>query len=76
MKSSIMAAFTKHPNSVGESYSQHCYTALSFAARMLIASGACFVHAIFPFICVKTGSKAIAELNQKMLVQREHQKPN
>jgi len=68
--SSVISAFSQHPNSVGESYFQHLGTACTFAGKMLMASGACFVHAVFPFLCVKTGSKVISELHDSMLTNR------
>lgn len=67
---SALSAFTSHPNSVGESYFQHLFTALSFAIKMLVGSMACFIHAVFPFMCTKTGSQAITELHDKMVEHR------
>jgi hypothetical protein len=63
--------FTEHPASVGESYFQHLAHALGFAARMFVGSLACFVHAVFPFLCVKTGSKCITELHDCMVTNRD-----
>jgi hypothetical protein len=37
---------------------------------MLLAAGACFVHAIFPFLFVKTGSQAITQLHAAMVTNR------
>lgn len=62
--------FNEHPASVGESYTEHMGTAWSFSARMLIAGLACFVHGIFPFLFVKTGSQAITELHDRMVTHR------
>jgi hypothetical protein len=63
--------FTAHPASVGESYLEHMGQALGFATRMLAGSLACFVHALFPFLCVKTGSKCITELHDRMVANRD-----
>lgn len=63
--------FTEHPSSVGESYLEHMGQALSFAGPLLLASLACFVHAIFPFLCVKTGSRAVTRLHQRMVTNRD-----
>ncbi|WP_157089281.1 DUF6356 family protein [Oceanibaculum pacificum] len=62
--------FNEHPASVGESYTEHMGTAWSFSGRMLTAGLACFVHGIFPFLFVKTGSQAITELHDRMVTHR------
>ena len=66
----MRAAFTKHPASVGESYSQHMRVAASFGTRMLVTALAVYVHAIFPFLFERTGSSAITELYDRMMVAR------
>ena len=63
-------AFTEHPASVGESYSEHLFRALGFGTRMVLAGLACLVHGVFPFLFVRTGSRAIAELNDRMVINR------
>ena len=65
-----MRAFTEHPASVGESYTEHLFRAVYFGARMVFAGIACLVHAVLPFLFVHTGSRAIAELNDRMVVNR------
>ena len=62
--------FTEHPASVGESYTQHCTCAAGFGVRMLLAGIACLIHAVLPFMFVRTGSRTIAELNERMIVNR------
>jgi hypothetical protein len=64
------ALFRDHPASVGESYLEHLRAALGFAARMWLGGAACLVHAVFPFLCTRTGSNCIAELNQRMVENR------
>jgi hypothetical protein len=66
----LARAFTEHPASVGESYSRHCVCAFGFGARMVVAGIACMIHALLPFLFVRTGSRAIAELNEKMIASR------
>jgi Family of unknown function (DUF6356) len=66
----LIRAFTEHPASVGESYTQHLLRALCFGGRMVFAGIACLVHGVFPFLFVRTGSRAIAELNDRMVVNR------
>lgn len=66
-----MKAFTKHPQSVGETYFQHLRTSFGFGGRMMLASLGCFLHGLFPFICTRTGSKTIVKLNENMVLHRE-----
>jgi Family of unknown function (DUF6356) len=66
----LIRAFTEHPASVGESYSQHLFRAVYFGLRMVFAGIACLVHGVLPFLFVRTGSRAIAELNDRMVVSR------
>ena len=62
--------FKEHPASVGESYTEHMGQAASFGFRLIFAGVACLVHAALPFLCVKTGSRAITELNERMVLKR------
>jgi hypothetical protein len=66
----LRSAFTAHPASVGETYLQHMVQALCFALRLFVAALACLVHAVFPFLCVRTGSSAIDALHARMVVNR------
>jgi hypothetical protein len=63
-------SFSEHPASVGESYVEHLGTAWSFGSRMIVAGCACLTHGLFPFLFVKTGSLAIRELHDRMVVNR------
>ena len=63
--------FTEHPASVGETYGEHLVHASYFGGRMILAGLACMLHALLPFLCVRTGSQAIEELNAKMLARRQ-----
>jgi len=62
--------FVDHPASVGESYAEHMGVAASFGAAMFVGSLACFVHAVFPGLCVKTGSGVITDLHRRMVTHR------
>ena len=55
---------------MGESYTEHLLRAVYFGTRMLFAGMACLVHGVLPFLFVRTGSRAIAELNDRMVVNR------
>ena len=66
----LQRLFNEHPASVGETYWEHLLHASWFAGKMVLAAGACFVHALLPFLFVKTGSKAITELHDAMVTNR------
>ena len=71
----LIRAFTEHPASVGESYGEHLLRAGCFGARMVFAGLACLLHGLLPFLFVRTGSRAIAELNDRMVVNRRVRLP-
>lgn len=58
-----MNPFTSHPASVGETYGAHCVFAFGFGVRMVVGGAAAMIHAVFPFLCVTTASRALEELN-------------
>jgi hypothetical protein len=62
--------FINHPKSVSETYRQHFFTSISFSMKLFKAAIACFIHALIPGLCIKTGSKAITELHVKMVTFR------
>lgn len=62
--------FTEHPASVGESYFEHMGMAGWFAFRMLGGGIACLVHAVLPFLFVRTGSAVITDLHDRMVANR------
>lgn len=63
--------FTEHPASVGESYGEHFGQAMRFSGRMLVGAACCAVHAVFPFMFEKTGSRCITELHDRMVTNRD-----
>jgi len=66
----LLRAFTDHPTSVGESYLEHLARALCFGSRMVLAGVACLIHGVLPFLFQRTGSRAVSDLNDRMLVNR------
>jgi len=62
--------FTEHPASVGETYTEHMQVAAGFGLRLFLASLACFVHALLPFLFERTGSTAIQSLHGSMVMSR------
>ena len=71
----LIRAFTDHPASVGESYLQHLGRAFGFGTRMIGAGIACLLHGFMPFLFVRTGSRAISELNDRMVASRRASPP-
>ena len=67
--------FTEHPASVDETYLEHLGVATSFGTHMILAGLACLVHAILPFLFVKTGSLAITTLYERMVSKRRRHAP-
>ena len=66
----ILRAFTEHPASVGETYSEHFLFATRFGMRMVLGGFACILHGILPFLFVRTGSRQIETLHGRMVVSR------
>ncbi len=66
----LKAKFTEHPATVGESYGEHFVTAAGFSLTLLRAAFYCAVHAVLPFLFVKTGSECITELHDRMVTHR------
>jgi hypothetical protein len=66
--------FTDHPREVGESYGQHFGVATRTGVKMFVGSLACFVHAVFPFLCVTRGSETIKDLHKGL--SKRVDKPN
>jgi hypothetical protein len=66
----MRCSFTEHPNSVGETYLEHTGVAWRFGFKLLLASLACFIHGLLPFLCVTTGSSTIRALYAEMVTHR------
>ena len=62
--------FTDHPATVNETYFQHMAVASGFGGRMLVGAFACFVHAVFPWLCLTRGSDTIRTLHHRMVTHR------
>lgn len=62
--------FVAHPRSVGETYFQHLAHAASFGFALIAAGLACLVHALVPALCVRTGSRAVTALHDRMVLNR------
>ncbi|HEX8481320.1 MAG TPA: DUF6356 family protein [Allosphingosinicella sp.] len=66
--------FTRHPREVGESYPEHFEMAAGFGLRMILGGLGCLVHAVFPFLCERTGSETVRRLNATLAKRAD--KPN
>lgn len=66
--------FTRHPRDVGETYFQHLAAAARVGFSLAGGAAACFVHAVFPFLCVRTGSATIDRLHRH--IHRRVEAPN
>lgn len=71
----VANAFTEHPNSVNETYTEHMGVATSFGIKMIAGGLACLVHAILPFAFTRTGSRTITELHERMVTARVRNAP-
>src|SRR3954470_15191116 len=58
--------FLSHPRSVGESYGAHAATASRFGFTMILGGAACVVHAVLPFLFVRTASDTVKTLYGRM----------
>lgn len=62
--------FTEHPAAAGETYLAHLRTAAGFGFEMIAGGIACLVHALLPFLFVRTGSDCICRLHERMYARR------
>ena len=63
-------SLTQHPATVGESYGEHMGVAFRFGGKLLLASLACLVHGLLPFLFVTTGSSTVRALYGEMVTHR------
>ena len=66
----LIKKLQEHPSEVGETYWQHLSHASFFSARLFLAGGVCFIHAILPFCFKKTGSSIVKQLYSSMVTNR------
>jgi len=60
----------KHLEDVDEGYFEHLGNAAGFGFKMIGGGLACLVHAVLPFAFIRTGSQAIIDLNDAMVLNR------
>lgn len=62
--------FKDHPQSVGETYTQHFSHALSFSGAMILGGVLCGIHAFIPVLFKTSGSRAVRSLYERMVRNR------
>lgn len=66
---SFSKLFTKHPEENDLTYNEHFRRSIKFSLKMFYGSIGLFVHAFFPFLFEKTGSKIVMELEEEMIIK-------
>lgn len=62
--------FTEHPNSVGESYTEHMFFAILIGLKLILWGIAAIVHALFPFVLKTFVSSNINKLHDDIFINR------
>jgi len=60
----------EHLESVNETYFEHMAHAGGFGFKLIFAGAACVLHGLFPALCCTTGSRAVTQLHDSMVVNR------
>jgi hypothetical protein len=71
--SQLLKDFHQHPQSVGETYGQHWYSAMGFALNLMWCALACMLHAFVPGLCKTTASRSVSALHRRMVTHRHRQ---
>jgi hypothetical protein len=66
----FLRSFREHPESVGENYAQHWWSAMRFAGGLFVAAIACCIHAFVPALFEGTASRAVNGLYRRMVTGR------
>ena len=64
---SFLRNFKEHPESVGETYTQHFKVAARFSVLLGYAAFAAIVHAFIPSLFESTSSRIIKKLHSDMM---------
>jgi hypothetical protein len=65
------ACFWKHPQSVNETYLQHCAAALAICLQLGFASFAAFVHAFLPCCFESTASNIAGAITKSVALRQK-----
>lgn len=64
---SMKNIFTEHPHDIGETYFQHLKFAVYIGFNMIVGGLALLIHAIFPFLFLKTGSRLLFKMTHRFV---------
>ena len=64
--------FTKHPNSVGETYFEHMKIAFNTSIKVQLVVFIILIHAMFPFLFEHLGSDEIEKINKELQYRRDN----
>lgn len=64
-------AFCEHPASVGETYGQHLRAAAAFGFKLWLAGLLCLIHALLPFLFIRSASAMVETLHDRMIRHRK-----
>ena len=67
MQAALHRLFLSHPQTVDESYGEHFWFALGFAAKLFGAACAAMVHAVIPCLFERTASRMICEMHERII---------
>lgn len=70
-----MGFFTKHLETIKETYWEHFYFASMMGVQMLLGGIACIVHAILPFLFEKTASNFLMRLIYQFIDRSKTMEP-
>lgn len=66
-----MNLLTEHPQSVDETYWQHCRRACSYGASLTVNGLACLIHAFIPPLFRTNASDCVLKLSDEMRNRRQ-----
>ena len=62
--------FQDHPRSLGMSWWDHGLGAIKIGAEMIVAGGACLIHAFVPAWFTQTAGRTVERLHEHMVQRR------
>ena len=64
--------FTRHPNSVGETYLEHMNKAVDTAIKIQLVTFILLTHAVFPFLFEHTAGDKLNKINKGLQHRRSN----
>lgn len=62
--------FQDHPESVGETYTEHFHSAFGFGTAMIAGGVKCIIHGLLPIVFTTSGSDVVRRLHVRMVTHR------